>query len=205
MKLIRLTLFFCLFFILPGCQTTDFQPQGITYQSSPLWSAHYKQLSQLNTFTISGRIQVLPLEGDSAQFRFHWEHNPLDETLLFKDWLGKTVLQIKGTPGHLIVTPAEGHPFLADNIEDAAHQLLGIPLPANGLASWIRGIPTHSLAIDSLLVSTEGFAQLLHQGVWDLQFNHYQPVGIHMLPHTLLLKHPSYGQLHLKIHLWQIG
>ncbi len=204
MKLMRITFLYCLFSILTGCQTTDSR-MGIAYQQSPLWSTHYQHMLQLERFTVAGRVQVSPIEGDGAQLRFHWQHGPHEDILVFKDWLGKTLLQIKGSDHHLMVTSTKGHDFVASNIEEAAYELLGIPLPVDSLAQWIRAIPAHSLKINSLHVSPEGLAQHLHQSDWELQFTQYESTRIHALPQSLILKNTHYGQLNLKIHLWQIG
>lgn len=204
MKLLRITFIYCLLLVLVGCQTTD-SPKGIAYQQSPLWHTHHQQMRALQHFTVAGRVQVSPIEGDSAQLRFHWQHGPHEDILIFKDWLGKTLLQIKGSNNQLMVTSTKGHDFVAHHVEEAAYELLGIPLPADSLAQWIRAIPAHSLKINSLHVFPEGLAQRLHQGEWELLFTQYETRQTQALPTALILKNPDYGQLNLKIHLWQIG
>ncbi len=159
---------------------------------------HLQKMSEINRFTIVGRIAVLTqTKGFSGSMR--WHHRPDGDDIAFYSPLGTQLGQLSSDADSVTLTTSDQKTYQAKDAEALTQKTLGWSLPMAGLSDWVLGRPGHGdfeiLAWDDL-----GRILRLHQNGWDIEYPSYQSE----LPSKMVLKSPKLD-LKLVIEDWQTG
>ena len=143
------------------------------------WQAYQLRVSQLNDWTLAGKLGFrAPDGGSSAAVNWQRQNN-------FQ-------LQLSGPLGVGSAT-ISGNQQIAEMLykdqlyrqapEQLAAQLTGVPLPVNALSWWVRGLPSPTeTEASSIATSPEGFASSFEQAGWQLTFSRYAETTAGSLP-----------------------
>lgn len=92
----------------------------------------------LQAYSAAGRIS-LRQGGRSDHLKFHWEHSRASDTVLLMSPLGQGLAELTRDSGGARLRQPNQPPIAADSLPQLARQVLGVPLPLEELAEWMRG------------------------------------------------------------------
>jgi outer membrane lipoprotein LolB len=120
---------------------------------------------------MAGRVAVRYGQ-DSASGRVQWRHSDSRDDLLITNPLGQGVARITRADGAVRLDTAEGQSYRAGDAVSLTEQVLGWPLPLEGLQDWIRARPADGVPGQALR-DGEGRLARLRQDGWDVEYQEY--------------------------------
>jgi outer membrane lipoprotein LolB len=162
---------------------------------------HLKQLEQISSFTLQGRIgiQTNP-KGFSGSLI--WQHATSKDEIALYSPLGSQVASIFSSPTHITLLDSNGKSYQAIDAETLTQDVLGWRLPLKGLSDWALGRPSAS-PIEHSTWNAQGQLTLLKQDGWTIEFDNYLQQGNHTLPSKIYLKSTQLN-LKLLVERWQL-
>ncbi len=164
----------CLFLIalLGGCASTPAPDSD--------WALHRAQLSELESWSFSGRVAVRTAEGgDTASLRWHQQRDNISMTLSGPMGLKQTTLLREA--GRLSLRQGdETLPLLPG--DDPLRRQFGWSLPLDYLPWWLRGLPAPGPSREAL---ASGRLAWLEQAGWRVDYADYQAVDGLQLPRVI--------------------
>ncbi len=125
-------------------------------------------------FEVSGRFSARH-DREGAAGHFAWAHAVDGDTLVFSTPTGQALARMKGDAGGVRVELPDGRTESAVDWEALTSQVLGVPIPVRGLASWVLALPRpgsdHREERDA-----QGRVSLLRQDGWEIVYG-YGPEG----------------------------
>jgi outer membrane lipoprotein LolB len=122
----RLFLLGCLWLV--GCTTL---PEG------PLGERNYQ-----STISVGGRLSVRYQQSgqpQSLQGKFRWQQQGEQTNITLYSPLGQTIATIAITSGLAVMTQSDGEKRQAPNVTALTQEVLGWPMPVDGLRYWLQG------------------------------------------------------------------
>lgn len=146
-------------------------------------------------YSVSGKVAV-NAAGKGYSARFSWRHQQAEDAIDISNPLGQIVARLEIRPDGAVFTDADGHQYLAADVEALSERELGWRLPASGLRYWLLGLadPASSARWEN---SSE--ARVLWQQGWRIQY----PADARGTPSKLSLKHADL-EVRIALHDWQI-
>lgn len=92
----------------------------------------------LSHFVADGRIALKNGERRD-HLRFHWEHGPGHDSVLFMSPLGQGLAELTRDASGARLTQPGRPPLVASDLRLLTQDVLGTPLPLDALADWLRG------------------------------------------------------------------
>lgn len=137
-------------------------------------------------FDVSGRLSA-KRGSDGVVANFDWAHAPDLDTIALATPMGTTLAQLtRDADGAALVRP-DRPVERARDVATLADRLLGMPLPVESLAWWIRGVPhpasAHALERDAL-----GRASVLRQDGWAIVYSYAEGQA---RPRVLVASYPE--------------
>lgn len=165
-----------------------------------LWQARTEYLYQQDHWTVH-----LSLIGVTEQQKFktraQWEQQGDHYTIKLRDFLGRTIAVIEGSPSEVHAKTSKGQHFKGDTAEQLIQQLFDIQIPVSGMRYWLLGLPKPDMPITQLSFDQRGLAQQLEQQAWSLQYPSYKQNDSLLMPEQILLDYSDID-LTVKISRW---
>jgi outer membrane lipoprotein LolB len=180
--------------LLSSCATQTTSPTLPTPASSSAQQQHFAKISQLQSFSLRGRLGVVT-QKQGFSGTIDWQHQPQTDQIDVFSPLGGKIANIQKTPDGVVLTDAKGNSVKAADAESLTNMTLGFRLPLTGLSDWALGRPTSS-KVDNMYWDEQGRLTMLKQDGWDIQYEHYVEVKAVFLPKKIVLKSE---QLNLKL------
>lgn len=157
--------------ILGACSslTKPDKPSGAA--DPALWQKHQQQVSQLDTWDISGKISIRhPQQSGSGALSWHQQHESFD--IHVSGPLGQGSVRLTGKPGQVQLTTNQQQ-LGATSAEQLMQQQLGWSVPIGQLLWWIRGLPSPD-SPHQLQLNNDSLAYQIRQSGWQLDYLNYQ-------------------------------
>lgn len=185
---------------LGGCSTM--RAPALSADAEQRWQARQPKLVELTHFTVEGRLGVQRAsEGWHVSLR--WRQDDSRFKLLLSAPLGQGSAQLEGDDREVTLTMADGRRWTAPDAESLVAQIVGTPLPVNGLRYWVRGLPMpDGPALRAL--DEEGRLQSLEQAGWRIAYRGYQHVEGRELPTKLFMENAGY-KVRLVVDTWTVS
>lgn len=145
-------------------------------------------------FTLAGRISAR--HGSNAVAGgFTWTHAPPRDRIDLADPLGQTLARLDGEPGNVTVRLADGRVETATTWDALTRRALGVTIPVEGLAFWIRGLgaPDSQVTIER---DGTGRVSALRQDRWDIAYA-YEDAST--MPHRVTLTYPGADPVEVRV------
>jgi outer membrane lipoprotein LolB len=145
-------------------------------------------------FTLAGRISAR--HGSNAVAGgFTWTHAPRRDRIDLADPLGQTLARLDGEPGNVTVRLADGRVEAATTWNELTRRALGVTIPVEGLAFWIRGLgaPGSQATIER---DGEGRVAALRQDGWDIA---YAYDNASTMPRRVTLTYPGAEPVEVRV------
>lgn len=145
-------------------------------------------------FTLAGRISAR--HGSNAVAGgFTWTHAPPRDRIDLADPLGQTLARLDGEPGNVTVRLADGRVETATTWDALTRRALGVTIPVEGLAFWIRGLgaPDSQATIER---DGTGRVSALRQDRWDIAYA-YEDAST--MPHRVTLTYPGADPVEVRV------
>ena len=108
-----------------------------TLPEGPLRERNYQ-----STISVGGRLSVRYQQGgqpQSLQGKFRWQQQGEQTDITLYSPLGQTIATIAITPGLAVMTQSNGEKRQAPNVTALTQEVLGWPMPVDGLRYWLQG------------------------------------------------------------------
>jgi outer membrane lipoprotein LolB len=119
-------------------------------------------------FDIEGRLSARHGK-DALTANFRWTNDSAGDVIRLATPLGQSFAQLRGTTSGVQVDKADGTTDAATDWDELTRRALGIELPVDGLASWIRGVPVAG-SDATFERSASGRPELLRQNGWEIVY-----------------------------------
>jgi outer membrane lipoprotein LolB len=186
--------------VLAGCAQAPVQPDAAAARERA-WEAHRAEVSQLGTWTLTGRIS-LSSETEAWNATLRWRQNDTRYDILLIGPLGQGSLAVRGDDRSVVLKTSDGKTATAPDPEGLLARHLGWRLPLEGLQHWVLGLPEPGLRAERVLDETGRLAELTQAG-WTLQFLRYDPVDGVMLPGKIFLENAEW-KVRLVVERWAV-
>lgn len=108
-----------------------------TLPEGPLSDRNYQ-----STISMAGRLSVRYQQGgqpQSLQGKFRWQQQGEQTNITLYSPLGQTIATIEITPGLAVLAQSDGERRQAPNVTTLTQEVLGWPMPVDGLRYWLQG------------------------------------------------------------------
>ncbi|VAW65478.1 hypothetical protein MNBD_GAMMA09-2995 [hydrothermal vent metagenome] len=166
MKSLRIILLLPVIVWLSAC-TTALKDEAIDKVD---WSSQQKANSQIQRWTISGRISVQNGD-DGAQLDYEWKQlNSTDYDIRLQAPLGMATVWINGRANGVSLKTSSGEELFDDDVDKLMLRLNGWSLPVKGLHYWVRGLPSPDSRYTVPQWNENGLPAVILQDGWDINF-----------------------------------
>lgn len=166
------------------------------------WLAHRQQVTQLQYWTITGRLAVTN-GSESWHLDLSWQQQGPEYVIKLVGPLGAGQVQLRGDQDGVVLDDGEHSPRYADNANTLLYENTGLSIPVEGMRYWVRGLPDPQMS-NGALDLLAGKIKQIRQGGWLLQYRRYQQVNDMTLPQKLFMRRDDLD-VRLVIDQWQLG
>lgn len=117
---------------------------------------------------------------DAVQGGFAWHDGGRELLLDLANPLGSTLARVQVLPGKATMTRSNGETETAGSPDGLVDQVLGSPIPVNGLRDWLRG-QTGAAPVSDLQKGTDGNIVRFRQAGWQVALSRYDSEGPRLL------------------------
>ena len=152
-------------------------------------------------FELTGRLSARH-GNDALAAGFHWTHERGRDELDLSNPLGQTIARLSGDAAGVRLQSSEGRIETASDWESLTTRALGWPLPVEGLAFWIQGVPREG-APATVEAGTDGMPVSLRQDGWNVGYQAFErgADGVSR-PKRLTLEYPEV-ELRIAVDAWR--
>jgi outer membrane lipoprotein LolB len=124
-------------------------------------------------FELTGRLSARR-GNDALSANFRWAHEPQRDELDLSSPLGQTIARLSSDASGVRLQTPDGKVETAGDWAALTTRALGWPLPVEGLASWIQGVPRDGVpaAVDR---ASDGMPAALRQDGWSVVYQAFEP------------------------------
>lgn len=152
-------------------------------------------------FELMGRLSAR--HGNNAlAANFRWTHDPERDELDFSSPLGQTIARLSGDASGVRVLTPDGRVDTASDWASLTTRALGWPLPVEGLAFWIQGVPRPGVPA-TVEPGSDGLPAALRQDGWSIAYQAFERSsdGVSR-PQRLTLDYPEV-ELRIAVDSWR--
>ena len=203
MKFLNRLLISCVFLFLNACATTNINEK---IPESVNWQQHQLALTQLQRWTINGRLSV-QTEDDGGQADFTWQQNtPTHYDIRLLAPMGAGTIFIHGRDNGVALKSTSGAELFDTDVDKLMFKAQGWPIPVSGLQYWVRGLPAPKRAHEVSQWNPQGFPEVMLQDGWRIEFRKYTKIENHWLPKKLFISRLGDEEVDVRliIRQWQI-
>ncbi|MEP6996300.1 MAG: lipoprotein insertase outer membrane protein LolB [Betaproteobacteria bacterium] len=152
-------------------------------------------------FELTGRLSVRH-GGDALAASFHWTHGGGRDELDLASPLGQTIARLSGDASGVRLQTSDGRVAIASDWSSLTTRALGWPLPVEGLAFWIQGLPRDG-APAAIEAGSDGMPAALRQDGWSIVYQAFErgSDGVPR-PQRLTLDYPEV-ELRIAVDSWR--
>lgn len=152
-------------------------------------------------FELTGRLSAR--HGSNAlSANFHWTHEGERDDLDLSSPLGQTIARLSGDASGVRLQTSDGRIETASDWASLTTRALGWPLPVEGLAFWIQGVPRAG-AQAAVEPGQDGMPASLRQDGWRIVYLAFERDGDGMArPQRLTLDYPEV-ELRIAVDSWR--
>jgi outer membrane lipoprotein LolB len=166
------------------------------------WDARANYLYGLEDWTAQ-----IALIGNNHQQKFKtraaWKQQSENYQIKLRDFIGRTVAIIEGTPSGVMAKTSKGERYQGDDAEALINDLFAINIPVTGMRYWLQGVPMPNESIDQLMLDENGLAKSLSQQGWSILYSHYLQNDPYKMPGQVILEFENI-KLTVKISQWTL-
>lgn len=171
---------------LSACSTITLEPlpEGLTDQPPASWAGTVRQRQNFDHWRLTGKLAVKqPSDSGSALISQWVQHNEAYDLTLSSAFLGMGRTRLKGTPGFIELTLANGERYQSSEPDELVLAATGWRLPLNQLTWWVRGL-TAPDGDFRLLFDSTGELVAIRQSGWHIQYDrwHSSSIDVPALP-----------------------
>lgn len=148
------------------------------------------------SFAIAGRLSAR-YGNDGVAANYRWRHDAGSDELLLAAPLGGALARLSGGPRAVRLELANGEISEASDWEALTVRALGVALPVQGLAWWVRASPRPGTAF-AAEADSSGRLEVLRQDGWEIVYAYRDGQA---LPLRLTLAHPG-AEVRLVVDEW---
>ncbi|RZN59782.1 lipoprotein insertase outer membrane protein LolB [Avibacterium paragallinarum] len=202
----RFFIFLIFSLVLTGCMLSvdNVRPTHIHYldKTDPKWQIHLAQIKQIKSYHIQGQIGYLDRK-QRASVTFDWQyHSPNEYTLTLSSILSRSLFILEKKNREFIITDEKGKSYNNSNAQHLLEETLGIMIPIDQLAIWLKGDPNaqldYQVGENHLLAS---FTYSIYSDEWTVDYLNYHNSPI-PLPQDILLKNTD-QTLKIRVNNWK--
>ncbi|MDW3095393.1 MAG: lipoprotein insertase outer membrane protein LolB [Gammaproteobacteria bacterium] len=168
-----------------------------------VWDARANYLYQLEDWEAQ-----LSLVGVTNQQKFKarvvWYQQTDDYQIKLRDFIGRTIAIIDGSPSEVVAKTSKGKRYQGDDAETLIDELFAINIPVTGMRYWLQGLPLPSVEVEQLNFNDEGLAHILNQQGWKISYPYYMSNNPYKMPSQVLLEFEDI-ELNVKISQWKLS
>ena len=142
----------------------------MTLPDGPLTERQYQ-----TAIAVGGRLSVrYTLEGQpqSLQGKFFWQQQGENTDITLYSPLGQTIATIAISPGLAVMVQSDGEKRQAPDVASLTQQVLGWPMPVDGLRYWLQGFVQNGDG--TLQQASSDKAQNLQSDGWQVRYVSWQ-------------------------------
>lgn len=167
---------------------------SVTHKESDLSAIEGPSLSQLNNWRIIGKL-ALKTPQKAQSINLVWQQQNNNYNLKLNGPLGFGSATIDGNQKQAAIQ--QGSKILTGTPIQLGIELLGVPLSADTMQWWIKGLmsPNHPKA-SNIVIQENSLISSFQQNGWQLEFSEYQAQDGYSLPKKISGRH---GDLSFKL------
>lgn len=152
-------------------------------------------------FELTGRLSARH-GSDALSANFHWTHERERDDLDLSSPLGQTIARLSGDASGVRLQTPDGRIETASDWASLTTRALGWPLPVEGLAFWIQGVPRAG-APAAVEPGQDGMPASLRQDGWSIVYLAFERDGDGTSrPQRLTLDYPEV-ELRIAVDSWR--
>ena len=152
-------------------------------------------------------VAHLSLIGVAKQEKFKtriiWQQIDQNYQIKLRDYIGRTVAIIDGSPQKVIVKTSKGQRYEDNDAETLIYGLFGLRIPVEGMRYWLRGVPQPEEEYQALNLRADGLAESMRQVGWQLSYQDYANNQTLKLPTRALFEYDDLA-LTVKVARWEL-
>lgn len=159
-----------------GCTTIQLEPlpEGMTNQPPAGWAERSNHLSGFDQWQLRGKLAVKqPSDSGTAIINAWRQQGESYDLSLSSSFLGMGTTRLKGTPGFIELTLANGETYQSSDPESLVAAATGWKLPIDKLVWWVRGLPAPDGDFRMLFDKEQQLATLT-QNDWEIRYDRWQ-------------------------------
>jgi outer membrane lipoprotein LolB len=170
--------------------TLSVQEKMYPVQAMPLglhrvnWSSRRAQLQQMGAFSARGYLAIGGHQYKGITLPFHWKQS-LGTYQLILGESGQEVVEVTSSKGKVTLR-LQDKCYSENSAESLLQKYLGVSLPLNYLADWLKGIPQRNKPHERVLNPTQHLLTL-SQGRWFIRYLRYHQIKGVDLPTQLCM------------------
>jgi len=184
-------------FTLTACVSVTQVPSS--GDANQLWESRSDYLYKQNHWEAH-----LSLIGVSHQQKFKtravWLQDGDHYIIKLRDFIGRTVAVIEGSPEGVNAKTSKGQKFQGETAEQLIKQLFDINIPVSGMRYWLLGIPKPNVDVARLQLDDHGLAELIDQQDWSMVYSQYKDNNSLNMPAQMML---GYNDIDLQVKVSQ--
>ncbi|MEM8546843.1 MAG: lipoprotein insertase outer membrane protein LolB [Pseudomonadota bacterium] len=149
----------------------------------PDWPVRQATLSELETWTLRGRVRIATPE-ESSNGNLYWAQSGASFVADIDGPLGIGGVHIEGDPSAVTLA---GSRIETRTVPDPGRELYaqtGVRVPIEGLRYWLLGIPIPG--VDAAIeLDSDDVAQTIHQSGWRIDYPDYRRWNVNLLPRRI--------------------
>ncbi|MGO1461259.1 MAG: lipoprotein insertase outer membrane protein LolB [Oleiphilaceae bacterium] len=165
---------------LSACSTIQLEPlpEGLTDQPPADWQARSAELKRFDHWQLSGKLAVRQPSDSGTAIINHWiQQGEAYDLALSSSFLGMGSTTLKGVPGFIELTLANGETYRSGDPDSLMKAATGWQLPLQSLTWWIRGLPAPDGDF-RLLFDDKGELAMIRQAGWEIRYDRWhEPKG----------------------------
>jgi outer membrane lipoprotein LolB len=131
--------------------------------------------AQATAFELTGRLSARR-GNDALAANFRWAHEPQRDELDLSSPLGQTIARLSSDASGVRLQTPDGRVATAGDWAALTTRALGWPLPVEGLAFWIQGVPRDGVPA-AVERASDGMPAALRQDGWSIVYEAFERGG----------------------------
>ncbi len=200
----QLFILFCIS-ILTACSSINDVPVANNQVNQDV-DTRNKQLSQLNSWTITGKIAFInSKERQSATLHWQKDQAAESEALNLSTLFGIKVLALKREKSNFTLE-VDGQTYQTQDLDNLIYNLTGLNLPTRAMNSWLKGLaylPSDKIKYHEKTQLPESLTSHYNNKAWQISYSKYHHIGPFQLAKQLTILQDDL-RIKIVIHAWKI-
>ncbi|MFK7795256.1 MAG: lipoprotein insertase outer membrane protein LolB, partial [Gammaproteobacteria bacterium] len=169
-KKVKISVLILTALLLPACIKVT-QPLPVE-DAKQAWDVRTNYLYEQQDWTAH-----IALVGNSHQQKFKvrviWKQQSENYQIKLRDFIGRTIAIIDGTPSGVVAKTSKGERYQGDDAETLINELFAINIPVTGMRYWLQAVPVPVETIDHIELDDNGLAETISQQGWTMSYPQY--------------------------------